>query len=366
MSERTRAKGYAGEAPADGTGTAPMADPARHPNFAIVPRGPARAERKPAGADPDFSMFEAADIEKPLPATATVAEALTHWRASAGYAALAESTRALSRQAWKRLLATFGACRVRDLTPAWIHTYHAARTKQARRVADIELTELTSLLAHCARHGAIEQNPAREVKKNGGRPRTRYVSDEELAAFLVVCTPWMQAYVGLKTATGARKGQLLALRWSSWNGSELRIPAAKGGRPTAYHGPAIIRALDGVAMAMHGFRPAAAWPNHVDGDRHVVVSERRRTPYLPPNGYRVFSAIWLEAMRRYEAAGGTWFREHDLRAKVASDAPNADAARDLLGHQTTTITDRVYRRRERRVRSHDTTTFQADLFDGTT
>lgn len=38
------------------------------------------------------------------------------------------------------------------------------------------------------------------------------------------------------------------------------------------------------------------------------------------------------------------FTEHDLRAKVASDN-NLDRAQQLLGHSSSAITDRVYRRK---------------------
>jgi integrase len=42
------------------------------------------------------------------------------------------------------------------------------------------------------------------------------------------------------------------------------------------------------------------------------------------------------------------FTEHDLRAKVASDAPFSYASR-LMGHSSPEITERIYRRKAQRI-----------------
>jgi integrase len=39
------------------------------------------------------------------------------------------------------------------------------------------------------------------------------------------------------------------------------------------------------------------------------------------------------------------FTEHDLRAKCASDAATLEHAQALLGHASSSLTDRVYRRK---------------------
>jgi integrase len=44
------------------------------------------------------------------------------------------------------------------------------------------------------------------------------------------------------------------------------------------------------------------------------------------------------------------FKEHDLRAKCASDAETLERARQLLGHADARITERVYRRKPEVVR----------------
>jgi len=43
------------------------------------------------------------------------------------------------------------------------------------------------------------------------------------------------------------------------------------------------------------------------------------------------------------------FTEHDLRAKVASDAKSLEHARALLSHADSRTTDRIYRRKAEKV-----------------
>ncbi|HEY7823657.1 MAG TPA: tyrosine-type recombinase/integrase, partial [Acidimicrobiia bacterium] len=57
-----------------------------------------------------------------------------------------------------------------------------------------------------------------------------------------------------------------------------------------------------------------------------------------------FRAIWQRVMRKHVEAGGERFREHDLRAKVASDQGDLEIARKMLGHQSPATTSKHYRR----------------------
>lgn len=57
-----------------------------------------------------------------------------------------------------------------------------------------------------------------------------------------------------------------------------------------------------------------------------------------------FKAAWARAMREFVAAGGTRFRENDIRAKTASDASSLARAQEILGHEEASTTARHYRR----------------------
>ena len=60
-----------------------------------------------------------------------------------------------------------------------------------------------------------------------------------------------------------------------------------------------------------------------------------------------FRSIWNRAMRKYIAAGGERFTEHDLRAKVASDDPVH--AQTRLQHRSSAMVKRVYNRKPTQV-----------------
>jgi integrase len=59
--------------------------------------------------------------------------------------------------------------------------------------------------------------------------------------------------------------------------------------------------------------------------------------------YLLTSREGQRAMRKYIAAGGAHFVEHDLRRKVGSDSDTLEEAQARLGHKTSQITSRVYR-----------------------
>lgn len=80
----------------------------------------------------------------------------------------------------------------------------------------------------CVRWGAMDRNLVREVRRNVEEPRDRYVTDEEVDAFLQVAPPLVASYTRLKIITGARQHQLLALRLSDWNGKVLTIKGRSG------------------------------------------------------------------------------------------------------------------------------------------
>ena len=76
----------------------------------------------------------------------------------------------------------------------------------------------------------------------------------------------------------------------------------------------------------------------------------RNSPYT--GDARGWSSMWQRFMARLlkETAIKERFTEHDLRAKVASDAESLERARQLLAHADSRITQRVYRRRPDRIK----------------
>ena len=183
----------------------------------------------------------------------------------------------------------------------------------------------------CVRWGVLDRNLVREVKRNQEKPRDRYVSDDEVDKFLTQCGPMLRAYVELKLLTGLRQGQILALKLSDWDGHRLTVPAAKGGRTVVYSGDGLKEALEEAFAIRKGRSLRSVY----------IFSTRSGRPYTG-DGFR---SIWQRAMKKYMESGGERFTDHDLRAKVASDSESLAAAQTRLGHQSSQLTNRVYRRK---------------------
>lgn len=241
---------------------------------------------------------------------------------------LAEKTQRDYRLALINLRKVFGEMRPQDILPRHIYQYLDHRPKIS---GNREKAVMSTVMAHGVRWGLLDVNVVREVRRSKELPRERYVSDEELDAFLGVCSPFLVGYVALKMLTGLRQGQMLALSRGDWNAErkELRAPAAKGGRTVIYQGEALADAIRELREASQG--PATSvW----------LISTRSGGRYTS-DGFR---SIWQRYMRKYvEKTKAQPFREHDLRAKVASDT-DAARATQLLGHRSSAITQKHYRR----------------------
>lgn len=231
-------------------------------------------------------------------------------------------------KALDRLLRVFGHMPPKALLPRHVYQYMAKRPKVA---ANREKAVLSSLMTFAVKQGAVDRNLVREVRRNPEAPRDRYVSDTEIEVFLGLCSPLLKAYVDLKLLTGARQGQLLRLTLSDWDGEQLVINKAKGGRSIAYRGPGLAEAIEACLLVRRGRRMRSIY----------LFSTRSATPYTG-DGFR---ALWQYAMTKYLASGGIRFTEHDLRAKVASDSESLSAAQARMGHQASGTTNRVYRRK---------------------
>lgn len=243
--------------------------------------------------------------------------------------ALSPSTQRQYLSAIAVLTPVFGHMRPDEIEPRHVYQY---MDKRPRVAGNREMSVLRAVLSRAVRWGMVNRNPIKgQVRRNTETPRDRYVRDAEVAAFLRHCGPFLKAYVNLKLLTGIRQGQLLSLTRSDWDGERLIVKAAKGGKTVVYVGEALQEAVEAVLKLKRGKALASLY----------LFSTRRGGRYTG-DGFR---SIWQRAMAKYIASGGERFTEHDLRAKVASDAAGIEQAADTLGHQSSGITRRVYRRK---------------------
>ena len=313
---------------------------------------------RPAGdGRPNFEALGMDTYNAP-PAGQTFGELCDEYEASPAFGRLKEHTRKGYRVSLTRLRLVFGGVRADALTTAEIQHYIDQRASAKPASAKYDAAVMGVVYSAAVRRGAVAANPVRDAKPPTCPPRDRYVDDAELAAFRRHCDARMDAYVALKLSIGARQSQIIDLRWQAWNGRELTIAGSKKGRTVRYHGAALEAALDGCAKAFHGASLAAPPAPHLP-----IIATRDGRRYA--NGAHSFMKKWQTFMRRHLAAGGTHFVEHDLRAKVASDSESLELAQQRLGHQTSQITQSVYRRKPVRVAAAETAASgrQMDIFE---
>jgi integrase len=164
----------------------------------------------------------------------------------------------------------------------------------------------------------IERNPAHDVgRKKEARGRVRFLDDAERVALLSACEdsswPALHGLVLLAISTGARRGELLGLRWADVDleGSAPRaiVRVSKNGDP---------RVLPLIGKALGALRVLKAQAS--PGSHFVFAGNVADLPC------RYFDGHWYRALA---AAGIGDFRFHDLRHTcVVSGQPGCKPARD--------------------------------------
>lgn len=157
--------------------------------------------------------------------------------------------------------------------------------------------------------------------------KVRFLSQDERERLLAACkaSKWQRLYllVLLALTTGARKGELLGLRWRDVDieGAVLHVGRTKNGDPKVL--PVVPAALQQLAA--------------LKGPADALVFASREVPEQP----YAFEARWAQALKAAHIRG---FRFHDLRHSAASHLAQNGATlleiADLLGHRQLSMTKR--------------------------
>lgn len=172
-------------------------------------------------------------------------------------------------------------------------------------------------------------NPCRRVeRRTENNEKTRFLSDDERQRLLEACKasrwPRMYLLVLMALTTGARKGELLGLRWAD---VDLTRSVAHVGR-TKNGDPKVLPLVPAVVEQLRQFDR---------GQTEALVFGSNRNPR---QAYTV-DGRWHETLK---AAGIRGFRFHDLRHSCASYLAQHGATLleigDLLGHRQIAMTKR--------------------------
>jgi integrase len=179
----------------------------------------------------------------------------------------------------------------------------------------------------------VDRHPVREVKRHT-EPlgRARFLTDHERSRLFYQCrrSEWPQLYflVLLAITTGARRSELINLRWS-----DVSLSAQK----PAIH---VRESKNGDARFLPLIGRSLAVVQALQRHRHPLEND-----YLfpAPNGrsgpYRGFDKHWRQALK---TAGIEDFRFHDLRHTCASylagDGATLLEIADVLGHRSLRVT----------------------------
>jgi integrase len=188
----------------------------------------------------------------------------------------------------------------------------------------------------------LDRNPVSDIsRKKEPRGRTRFLSDDERTALLAACakSEWcaLHALVLLAITTGARKGELIGLRWADMDlkkGHALVRETKNDQQRTLPLAGKALEALRELKL-QNSARSAFVFPQMT-----VVLDPKTNEPQLD-GPYLYFDAHWYAAL---EAAGIGDFHFHDLRHTTASMLAAQGCSlleiANVLGHKTLAMVKR--------------------------
>lgn len=244
----------------------------------------------------------------------------------------------------KRLRMVFGDNDIDQIKASHAIQYRDAVTASSGRIsANHDLSVLSHVFSKAIEWGFIEnsQHPLRGLRiKNSKKPRNRYVTDDEISQALTVASDFLRCYIELKGLTGLRKADLLSIKLSDIKPDGITVTPRKTENTTGTSKTIpLTPEVDAAIKAIVSLRGKVAGM--------YLFCTRRGKPYIGEDGTTSgFDSIWQRFMAKVVELGIERFTEHDLRAKVASDA-TPEHAQQLMDHSSSEITERVYRRKAR-------------------
>jgi integrase len=201
---------------------------------------------------------------------------------------------------------------------------------QANRI----LALLSKFFGWAEKHGLRPDgsNPCRHVEKYREGRRERFLSQAELgrlgdalreAETDKSCSPWVIAAIRLLTFTGARRNEILTLRWEHVSEEHgcLMLPDSKTGRKAVHLNPPALDVLQSIPR--------------LEGNPYVICGERpwRHLVNLEKPWQRIRKAAKLEDVRLHDL-------RHSFASVAASGGQSLIVIGKMLGHSQPATTAR--------------------------
>jgi integrase len=280
---------------------------------------------------PEFvHSFHEAHATRKRPAPGCLFTLIVEFRSSAEYLGLALSTRRAYTAYLREIEIEFGDMPLRAIeNPKARGEFKRWRDGMAAtpRKADYAWTTLARVLSVAKDRGRIASNPC----ERGGRLYAADRADKiwteaDVARLLAMASPEMELALMLALWTGQRQGDLLALPWSAYDGSHIRLRQSK----------------TGAAVVVRVGEPLKKLLDEAPKRSPSVLTNRSGVPWTS-DGFR---ASWRKLCAKAKIEGLTF---HDLRGSAVTrlalaGAPAPEIA-SVTGHSLSdvaSILDRHY------------------------
>jgi integrase len=242
----------------------------------------------------------------------------------------AAATRASQVPQAATIRAVFGHVAPKTIKPTDVYAFRDLLTARSGAVqANQHLALFKHICTKAIEWGALTTSPARDVRKNPVKARTRYVTDAEVTAVHALASPMLRCAIDLAFLTGLRRGDLLRLTRAHCQDDGMHVATSKTGRALIIAWSPELRAVVETAKRIK--------PHF----RQHILATRSGKPFSSSG----FSTAWQRLMVAAKKAGIERFHFHDLRSKSASDSVDLVEASERLGHSSIDLTRRVYRRK---------------------